>query len=108
MTDLLPCPFCAQQPEGRYCGVASPAYQITCRCGAAVYGEDEDEATQRWHRRDYPLPGAVEPLPATLREIAVRALAVGPKDHNITLDEVLAIGDAAALIARYFSSQERA
>lgn len=38
-------------------------------------------------------------LVATLNEIAVRALAVGPKDHNITLDEIRAISKAAELLA---------
>jgi hypothetical protein len=38
-------------------------------------------------------------LVATLNEIAVRALAVGPRDHNITLDEIRAISKAAELLA---------
>jgi hypothetical protein len=40
-------------------------------------------------------------LVATLNEIAVRALAVGPKDHNITLDEIRAISKAADLLATH-------
>lgn len=43
-------------------------------------------------------PAASKELASILRELAVRAVAVGPKDVNITLAEVLAVSKAAELM----------
>lgn len=81
--------------DGRIAHQHVPAVDKTGRVGVHVHG-DIDRASDPTQ----PQPAAPSELVATLREIAVRALAVGPKDHNITLDEIRAISDAAERLAQ--------
>jgi hypothetical protein len=82
--------------------------EIEGRAGEQIIGLHDGGCT--WVRLDgytirpkessgSPQAAAPSQLVATLNEIAVRALAVGPKDHNITLDEIRAISTAAERLA---------